>query len=368
MRSPSLALALLITSIPAQDRPDPTSGPAPGSETPAFTVFAPTGTDAGLEFDIAKLFGDGPGAVLVVHELTRNVAPLVRGLDRIGDTHALLGLEVVTVLLAADRNEIERRATAASRSLGSTRPMTVSVDGAEGPGAWALDRRAAATFVVCGGGDVKSRLRLTDTNPDDVERLRAAIEKVTGPMPKEPAKRRQAALDSMPQDPAALRLRAARLALHLNWRAQMDQDIEERRNRNRDRGRMRETGGRGRTTDRPMNERGRGSTDGTQPKPQRVGKAPEDTRLQTLLRSIIRKDAPTERIDQLFADVDARVGTDKGLEKQAIEMFRLVLSLDYGNAESRKRATAWLKAHGGQVPPAKKPAGDGGRDTKRRDR
>src|SRR5690606_19562503 len=121
----------------------------------------------GLELDLADVIGPGPGAVLFVHELTRNVAPLVRGLDALTDRYRALGLTGAIVMLADDRTAAERHAAGASESLRLTRPMFVSTDGAEGPGAWALNRRCSLTLVLTDDGKVVESVAFTDAGAQD---------------------------------------------------------------------------------------------------------------------------------------------------------------------------------------------------------
>jgi hypothetical protein len=47
----------------------------------------------------------------------------------------------------------------------------------------------------------------------------------------------------------------------------------------------------------------------------------------------------------VFTAVDQRVGDDAGLRTQAAEMWKLMISLEYGSDDSRARAKAWLEKH-----------------------
>ena len=81
-------------------------------------------------------------------------------------------------------------------------------------------------------------------------------------------------------------------------------------------------------------------------KPPRVGKAPADDELRALLRRAIQRAADGAELDAVFAAVDKRVGDDAGLRAQAVEMWKLMLSLDYGTDDAKVRAKAWLELHG----------------------
>jgi hypothetical protein len=60
---------------------------------------------------------------------------------------------------------------------------------------------------------------------------------------------------------------------------------------------------------------------------------------------VIQKTATEADLDAVFGDIDARVGDDKDLEQQAIEMFKLVLGLDYGTDAAKTRCKSYLAAH-----------------------
>lgn len=330
----ALCIALAATlpvhaTLPAQEPDAPiASGPPAQSPLPALRVYAAAGPDAGLEYDLAAAIGAGPGAVLFVHELTRNVAPLVRALDLIGDSHAPLGLCTAVVLLAEDRNEAERRVELASRSLRLARPIGVSVDGAEGPGAYALNRRATLTLVTAKDGKVVRSVAFTDTGRQDLGKLREWVDEVTGPLPSSPGELRAAALANLPTDQASLRARAAHLALELHWRARRNAEEVEDRARREGEGQPR----------RGMGEAAREAPGATP----RKGQAPNDETLRELLRAAIQRDADAARLDDVFARIRTRAGESAELKAQGIAMLELMLSLEYGNAAARDRATAQL--------------------------
>jgi hypothetical protein len=309
------------------------SGPRPGLPIPALPVYAPDGPDAGLELDLAAVIGQGPAAVLFVHELSRNVAPLVRGLEQLADSHAVLGLTTATVMLAADRGEAERRAPAASRSLRLARPMLVSVDGLEGPGAYALNRRATLTLVLCDRGQIVDSIAFTDTGRQDLPRLRELVERVTGPIPDSAGELRRLALERLPADPATLRARAAHLALELHWRALRSAEEEADRARR---------GADAAGAPARMAARGDAAPGDRAVPATRRGTAPTDDELRGLLRAAIQKDADAAALDATFAKIRARAAVSPELAREVEQMFELMLGLDYGSEDARRRAQAWL--------------------------
>ena len=58
------------------------SGPPSGSAATDVMAYAPVGARAGEEYDAVLSIGDGPGALLFIHELTRNALPVIRAVDQ----------------------------------------------------------------------------------------------------------------------------------------------------------------------------------------------------------------------------------------------------------------------------------------------
>ncbi|MCA8958566.1 MAG: hypothetical protein KDC87_20990 [Planctomycetes bacterium] len=328
-----LACGAAATAVPAQLE----SGPKPGGNLTKVAVYAPLGRHQGKEFDAAKELGQGPGALLFVKALTRETAPILRELDQLGATFGALGFRSFTILLAGDRNEGEATVKRVSRAIQMRNPMTISLDGAEGPGNYALHRDATLTLVTVKGGVVAQSIAFTDTGFKDVPRVRQAIEAVAGKLPRDGAK----LAASLPDDPARLKQVIAGL-----WTELLRTQSQLERLQNNRRGRAM------RGTDRMQPAR-RDRGDGRK----REGKAPNDPALQGLIRALIQKDNTDKDLDAVFAKIDAAVGTDSGKQRQMVEGMKLVLSLEYGTAEARKRARAYVEKHG--------VASQGGKDAKK---
>ncbi|MCC7065453.1 MAG: hypothetical protein IT456_21795, partial [Planctomycetes bacterium] len=210
-----LALSLLVPFLAAQDTPELSSGPAVGIDLPACAVYAPSGPFAGTEFDAAQRIGKGPGVLLFVHELTRNTAPMITGLDRLAVQLAWTGLETHTIRIAADRNEAEAAVKRSSDALQLHRPVLVSTDGGEGPGGYALNRKAMLTLVLAKDGKVVRSVAFTDTGRADLTKLRGLVEEVTGPIPTDAKALREAMEQRLTRDPERLRQMTIELALLL---------------------------------------------------------------------------------------------------------------------------------------------------------
>ncbi len=329
-RSTALVLSFVISAVAAQQSPpvDLVSGPPAGGALPACKVYAPSGPFAGVEFDAAARLGKGPGVLLFVHDLSRNTAPMITGLDRLAVQLAWTELETHTIRIAADRNEAEAAVKRSSDALQMYRPILVSPDGIDGPGGYALHRQATLTLVLAMDGIVVRSVAFTDTGRADLGRLRSLVEEVTGKIPTDARALRAALEERLTRDPERLRALAIEQALLLQRVEKTDE---------------------GRMQGRPA--RGEMQTDGKAPKADaaqkpREGKAPEDDALRALLRRAIQKAADANELDAVFTAVDERVGDDATLRTQAVEMFKLQLSLDFGNDDSKRRAKAWVDNHG----------------------
>lgn len=348
------ALVLGIGSGAAQqDLPDAgegavTSGPARGAALTEARCFATHGIHAGQEFDAAGEMGTAPCALLFVHELTRNTAPVIRALDELASDHAVLGFRSYTIALSGDRTEGEDLLRRVNGSLQLANPIVLSIDGAEGPGNYGLSRKPALTLVLAKGGVVERSVALTDTGPNDVPRIGEWIGEVAGRLPEDGADLRELVMQRLPEDPAALRALAADQAVELHrLRARLRQ-----RDQQQGRGGMEPQRAMRRGEEQPDRQvREAGSTGEEEARPavpavKREGGPPDDDRLQTHLRAFIRKTNSDGKCDDVFAEIKARAAESDDLHRQTVEMFKLMLSFRdrYGTAYAQELAENFLKA------------------------
>ena len=130
---------------------------------------------------------------------------MLRGLDTLASDYAVLGFKSATIMLSGDRTAAEAQLKRVNASLRLAYPIVLSVDGAEGPGNYALNRKAALTLVFAKDGKVTKSLALTDTGPNDVPVIRAAIEELCGTLPEDPAELHKLLMASLPDEPAQLK-------------------------------------------------------------------------------------------------------------------------------------------------------------------
>ena len=340
---PSLALALGLAGQYGQAA-ELTSGPPTGSPLAPVNSYALHGPHKGQEFDAAKALGQGPGALLFIHELTRNTIPVLRGLDDLTSEFSILGFRSHMLLLHDDRTAAENRLKAINGSLKLAHPIILSLDGLEGPGDYALNRRVALTLVLARDGQVTRSIALTDTGQHNLPELREWVEAVAGKIPADPDELRKMIAVNLPKSSDAVRelaveqgaqLQRLRARLARLESGQMNKRMQQRRPQ-----RMKRDAPN--TTRRPAADRAP-----AKPAAKREGAAPDDAELQSNLRAFIRKTNSDERNDVVFTDITDRAAESAELTRQAREMFRLVLSLKdrYGTPHAHELAEGFLEKH-----------------------
>ena len=340
---PSLALALGLMAQNGQAA-DIGSGPPTGALLAPLNSYALHGPHKGREFDAAKSLGQGPGALLFIHELSRNIIPVLRGLDDLTSEYSVLGFHSHTLLLHDDRTSAENRLKAINGSLKLAHPIILSLDGLEGPGDYALNRRAALTIVLAKGGQVVRSVALTDAGQHNLPELREWVEAVAGKIPADPDELRKMIAGNLPKGVDAVRelavnqgvqLQKLRARLARVENGQMNSRMQQRKPQRMKR-------------DAPNAARRQANArDQAKPAVKREGAPPDDDELQSNLRAFIRKTNSDERNDEVYADITARAAESAELTRQAREMFRLVLSLKdrYGTPHAHELAEGFLAKH-----------------------
>jgi hypothetical protein len=150
------------------------SGPQPGEKITPFKVLR-VKDDQPKELEIVKET-EGTTLICFVHKLS-------------GDDRILYGLPLVDfyasrqkeltshfVLLSDDRAKMLKMLRGWSRgSLFKTSLVSLSVDGAEGPGDYGLNRNVAMTVLVAKGDKVVNNLTLEDPNARDLQTIMVAV-------------------------------------------------------------------------------------------------------------------------------------------------------------------------------------------------
>lgn len=348
----AFSLALTLTAPAAEDM---TSGPPIGAKLTSVKCYANSGPYAGREeFDAGKEIGERPGAFLFIHVLNRNTAPVIRGVNHLYTELGFFGFKGFIVMLTGDRTAGEEQMKRVNGALKMRHPMVLSLDGIEGPGDLALNRRCTLSLVVVSGGKVTKTMGFTDTGMHSLKPIREAFEAAVGEIPTAPKELLAMAQTGLPKDEKSLRALAAQQAVNLYRlnRQATEEYANGARYPNRNMRRQQPPQRNMQRSDRPT---GRGNARPAAPKPdetrptvERRGAPPKDPQLNSLLRSYIRKNNDDARIDEVFAEIKERAGESKDLGQQAVAMFQLMLSYPdrYGSEHAQELARKFLSDRG----------------------
>src|SRR5262249_26882437 len=143
-------------------------------------VLVASGERKGQEANLISEFAGAPAVLVFVHELTRPGAALMRPLDAFQQKRRADGLKLGFVFLAKDRTEMEQRLPLVANSLRMGTPLTLSMDGAEGPGNYGLNRNVQITALVAKGNVVTASFALVQPNETDAPKILAEVVKLIG--------------------------------------------------------------------------------------------------------------------------------------------------------------------------------------------
>ena len=188
------AKALATTAVAQADDENPEatdavpervfSGPQPGETIKPFKVLQAQANQP-EELEIAKKTGEGTTLLCFVHRLG-NDDRILFGLGLV-DFYASRHKELTShfVLLSDDRAKIMTMLRGWARGPLFTKSLvSLSVDGAEGPGYYGLNRDVAMTVLVAKGDKVVSNLVFQAPNNRDLHAIMAAVAKALGkPVP-----------------------------------------------------------------------------------------------------------------------------------------------------------------------------------------
>jgi hypothetical protein len=362
------------------------SGPQRGERTTSFNVLELTGPNEGKERDAVIENAGAPTALVFVHAIERSLVPLLRVVDQYG-AERTNRLKTEIVFLTADRIEGEQRVKAAARSLQLQSRVGLSLDGAEGPGNYGLNKQCMMTIVAAKENKVTANFALVQPGIADAPNVIEALARACGdisPPTVEQLGERQAARTRAANERAAQKQRQAtvmerpatvmeRPATVMERPATVMErpaTVMERPAPSVERGRGEsvdfskfdlnsETGlrdavrallGEVRNLRTELAElSGRGISPAKQdnaakPKEGFPGAVPTDEKLQGLLRRFIRPTNDDATVDQLLAEIESHIKGNADLTKQAIDGWTRILHFGdtYGTAYARKVGREFL--------------------------
>lgn len=180
-----LAVAVLSTTATFVNAADEKvfSGPQAGEKLPALKVTGIFGEDAGKNSDYTKRADGKPTVLIFMHKLTRPGAAVERMIMTFCGKKKRDKFFAGVVYLSDDVTAATQRLKRAQRALVPNKNMYfgVSADGAEGPGAYGLNRKMTLTILVADKGKVTANFALVQPGPQtDVLKVLKAVVKITG--------------------------------------------------------------------------------------------------------------------------------------------------------------------------------------------
>jgi hypothetical protein len=179
-----LAACLFVVPLVAQDAAKDAakefSGPQVGEKVTPFKIRGVLGDDAGKELNLVETAAGKPLLLLFVHEVNRPSVGLARLIGDYAASRKADGLTTGVILLSADATMSEEWVKRASGALPKGVAIGVSTDGAEGPGAYGLNRKVQVTALVAKDNKVTANFALVQPSvqadgPKIAEAIVAAV-------------------------------------------------------------------------------------------------------------------------------------------------------------------------------------------------
>ena len=326
--------SLLVVGASAFAQETVFSGPQPGEGIKPFKAYAVTGAESGKEVQALADAMEGPATVVFIHNLERSLLPLVRTVDQYGGMRKG-AMKTVVVFLGDDRLALENQLPLVSRSVQFQSPMLLSLEGAEGPGSYGLNKQCLVTIIVADKGKVTANFALVQPGIADAPKVIAAMAAASGD-PKPPTVDELQSQSGRNAPNAGMRGGAMSRPLDLN---SLDTSTPEAMKKAIDaliaevqRLRAENAALKGAQPQRP--NAGGGAT--------LPGAAPTDATLLSLLRQFIQPTNKDADVDAALKGMEERMKGDAGLTKQAVDGVVRVVHLKYGTEYAQKAGQAFV--------------------------
>ena len=155
------------------------SGPQPGEVLTGFKVLDLSGQNAGKERDPVAENKGAPTTFVFIHAIERSLVPLLRVIDEYGSRRKEM-LKTEIVFLFADRVAGEQRIKAVVGSLKLKSRVGFSLDGAEGPGNYGLNKDCMMTVVAARKNKTEVNFALVQPGIADAPQVLAALARLCG--------------------------------------------------------------------------------------------------------------------------------------------------------------------------------------------
>jgi hypothetical protein len=157
------------------------SGPQVGDKLGDFKVQGVFGPEAGKEFMFLSQVKDKPVLLIFVQKITRPALKFLRPIDDYANKEEKLTSHVVWLTGdKGDKEETEKFLERAKNSLNLQVPVSICLDGKEGPAAYGLNDMVAITVLIAKDGKVVGNFALVDPNANDAPKVMRAVAKALG--------------------------------------------------------------------------------------------------------------------------------------------------------------------------------------------
>ncbi len=321
------------------------SGPQTGEKTTPFKTLELTGPNADKERDSVTANAGAPTTLVFLHAIERSLVPLLRVVDQYG-AERKDHLKTEIIFLSADRAEGEQRMKAAARSLQLQSRVSLSLDGAEGPGNYGLNKECMMTIVAAKDNKVTANFALVQPGIADAPKVIEALARTCGdstPPSVEQLSERQMARGGGGRE-RPNRVQRDSVSMDRGHSEPVDFSKLDLNSEAGLRDAVRALIAELRSLRAEVNElRGPGKTPGkedtaTKPKEEFPGAVPTDPKLNALLRQFIRPTNDDAAVDKLLVEIENLISGSPDLTKQAIDGWTRILHFGdhYGTAYARK--------------------------------
>lgn len=287
-----------LLKVSAQD--DPVfSGPQIGEPLPTLEVSQPLQDEAGESVDAAAIDDEHPHRLVVfVHQITRPSIAFTRVLGQYAATRKDEGLLTSVVFLGSDATELAASVRRARGALPQNVTIGISKDGLEGPGAYGLNREVTLTVLLASEGKVTFNAALVDPSiPVELPTVLTAICELAGGQPPE--------VETLMQRQGTGPMMRGQAA----------------------------------------GRRGEPATRGDQIPNDQI---PGFSKIEPLLRMLIRKETSDDRVDELAKEIDANL-KDRPEAKQRLKEIAGRVYKIYGTDQAKIHLRRWAGVKEDQV-------------------
>ena len=173
-------LGLALTAPQASGGEGVFSGPQVGERLSPVKVAIAYGRKKGNEVDLLEAAEGRPTLLVFVHGANRPAARLTRALMNYAEMRADDGLFAALIWLADDLSGAEQYMERSISWWGVGLPVGISVDGAEGPGSYGLNRKVNVTVLVAKKNRVTANFALVQPSETDAPKILSEVVKLVG--------------------------------------------------------------------------------------------------------------------------------------------------------------------------------------------